>query len=175
MTRVQCLVLRDEDNEGEEAMAKKGIPFSALFRLSRLRSPVVPGATTPLPLALRELLAPQDSLSARVMRIMQRKKSNLCVAIDLNTPQELLRVAKLVAPFCCALKFHIDLLLGGGVSNDLVAAFKALAGKNGKDLLLIEDAKMADVGRTNALKIRHALQWVDAVTAHCLAGPEVTA
>ena len=39
-----------------------------------------------------------------------RKKSNLCVAVDVTTVEDLLRIMDLVGPYVCCVKTHVDVI-----------------------------------------------------------------
>ena len=47
-------------------------------------------------------------VARNLLNIVKKKKTNLCVAIDVTTTAELLRLTRAVAPFVCAVKTHID-------------------------------------------------------------------
>ena len=49
-------------------------------------------------------------LSKRILQLMELKKSNLCVACDVRTSAELLKLADLIGPEIVMLKTHIDII-----------------------------------------------------------------
>jgi orotidine 5'-phosphate decarboxylase subfamily 1 len=91
---------------------------------------------------------------------MERKRSNLCVAVDVTENVELLRVANLVGPNICMLKTHADV-----VRDYDFEALRAIAAKH--DFLLFEDRKLADV--PHVVLLQHAT-WADVVSVHIVSG-----
>lgn len=52
----------------------------------------------------------KQPVAKKLLDIVHAKKTNLCVAIDVTTSSELVRLTQEVAPFVCAVKTHIDAL-----------------------------------------------------------------
>lgn len=112
-------------------------------------------------------------LAKRLFGIMEDKRTNLCVAVDLNQCNQVLELADSLGPYICILKTHVDIL------EDFTSAFplklKELASKH--NFLIMEDRKFADIGRTVQLQYMgglHSIQsWADIVTVHSLPGPAV--
>ena len=46
----------------------------------------------------------------KLLEIMMRKSSKLCVALDLTKKSEILEIAQKLGPFICILKTHIDII-----------------------------------------------------------------
>lgn len=61
------------------------------------------------PFAERVRLATHP-VARKLLDIVVEKKTNLCIAIDVTTTSELLKMTAAVAPFVCAIKTHIDAL-----------------------------------------------------------------
>lgn len=74
-------------------------------------------------------------ISKRLFEIMEMKKSNLCLAADVNSSQSLLKLAKTVGPHIAILKTHIDII--SDFNNDIVSQLKKIAKK--MNFLLMED------------------------------------
>lgn len=66
-----------------------------------------PAAPKRLSYAERAPLA-QNAMAKRILETMDRKQSNLSVAVDVATPEEMLRIADAVGPHVCVLKTHVD-------------------------------------------------------------------
>lgn len=127
-----------------------------------------------MPYGERAALA-KNPLSARLLRLMESKETNLALAIDVTSRDELLRFADLVGPYICLLKTHIDIL--EGFDWRVIEELRALAEKH--RFLLCEDRKFADIGNTVQSQYKGGLyrivEWADLVTVHALPGPGIIA
>eukprot|EP00051_Salpingoeca_urceolata_P014216 m.180502 g.180502 ORF g.180502 m.180502 type:complete len:500 (+) comp18016_c0_seq5:138-1637(+) len=117
--------------------------------------------------------ASQSPIAQRLFALMESKKSNLCVAADVTTSAELLKLANDVGPHICCLKTHCD------VVSDWTPAVGVALRELGErhDFLLFEDRKFADIGNTVAAQARDGYHritaWCDFVNAHSLPGSGV--
>jgi len=114
-----------------------------------------------------------NPLAKLILEKMVAKKSNLCVAVDVGSVDELLRIADRVGPHVFCLKTHVDIL--NDWSPEVPEKLTALAKKH--DFLLFEDRKLADIGKTVSGQFYQGPfnigQWCHLVTIHGIAGPGV--
>ncbi|TRM67701.1 Orotidine 5'-phosphate decarboxylase [Schizophyllum amplum] len=108
-----------------------------------------------------------------LLETMERKKSNLCVSVDVVKSADLLAVVDAVGPHICLIKTHVDIIEDFG--HELVAQLQALAQKH--DFLIFEDRKFADIGNTVALQyssgVHKIASWSHITNAHPVAGPSI--
>ncbi|CAL2036421.1 unnamed protein product [Caenorhabditis brenneri] len=120
------------------------------------------------PLLERESLT-ESPLNKKILSIMRTKKSNLCLAIDYTTVDEVLQMVELAGPFVLAIKVHADAIID--FSEEFTKKLTTMA--NDMDFIIFEDRKFADTGNTNLLQL-HGTQkiasWADVVTVHAVQG-----
>ncbi|KAG5667923.1 hypothetical protein PVAND_015888 [Polypedilum vanderplanki] len=112
----------------------------------------------------------KNEAAKELFKIMEAKKSNLCLAADVTKSDEILNLAESLGPFICVLKTHVDIV--EDFSENFVNSLKALAKKH--NFMIMEDRKFADIGNTVALQFSKGIykisEWCDLVTAHSLPG-----
>lgn len=112
----------------------------------------------------------QNPTALRLFQIMERKKTNLSVSLDVTEKAKLLSLANALGPYICVLKTHIDILEDFDVET--ADALTALA--NQHNFLIFEDRKFADIGNTAMLQygkgIYHIADWAHITNAHSLLG-----
>lgn len=105
--------------------------------------------------------------------VMEEKRSNLAVAIDVTTKEELLFLTKALAPYVCVIKTHIDMITNFDIH--LLLELQDLSKKH--RFLIIEDRKFADIGKTAKSQYEGGIykisNWAHLVTAHSVSGPGV--
>jgi len=105
--------------------------------------------------------------------IMEEKNSNLAVAIDVATKEELLEIAEEVSPYACIIKTHIDIIENFDI--DLLVKLQEMAKR--RRILIFEDRKFADIGKTVERQYEGGIykisQWAHLVNAHALPGPGI--
>lgn len=108
-----------------------------------------------------------------LLLIMEQKQTNLAVAIDVTTKEELLLLARQLAPHVAILKTHIDIVKDFDIH--LLLELQDIA-KKGRCIIL-EDRKFADIGNTAKWQYEEGLykivNWAHLVTAHSIAGPGI--
>ena len=109
----------------------------------------------------------------KLLGTMLQKKSNLCVAVDVQNRLELLKIAEKIGPYICCLKTHVDIIRDW--NDDMGMALRHLADRY--NFLLFEDRKFADIGATVSHQYHggpfRISSWSDLVTVHALPGPGV--
>ena len=113
----------------------------------------------------------KSAFAAHLFQLMDRKKTNLCVAVDVKKKAELIELADKLGPEICMLKTHIDIV--EDFDAELVATLSALAQKH--DFVLFEDRKFADIGNTVKEQytggIYKIASWAHLTNSHIVAGP----
>ena len=90
----------------------------------------------------RASLPHTSPLAAYLLRLIDLKKTNLCVSADVNTTRELLQLAEDVGDSICLLKTHADIISDFGPRT--VEGLKEVAAR--KHFLVFEDRKFGDIG-----------------------------
>ncbi|PSS35474.1 hypothetical protein PHLCEN_2v1629 [Hermanssonia centrifuga] len=122
--------------------------------------------------AQRAAKHPNPSAKA-LLDTIERKKSNLCVSVDVTKGDEFLNVIDVVGPYVCLIKTHVDII--EDFETSLIEKLQALSAKH--DFLIFEDRKFADIGNTVALQyssgVHKIATWSHITNAHPVPGPSI--
>ncbi|WWC73848.1 orotidine 5'-phosphate decarboxylase [Kwoniella pini CBS 10737] len=131
-----------------------------------------PHPTTLIPYGERIKLHTNPT-AIKILEIMNRKKTNLAVSVDVTTASEALKVIKRVGASVCMVKTHVDIFedFTHEFTEELVKLSKEL------DFVIFEDRKFADIGNTVSLQyssgIHKISSWSDLTNAHSVPGPGI--
>ena len=112
---------------------------------------------------------------ARLLNIMETKKTNLALSVDLPTTMQILRIIEEVAPYICMVKTHIDTIQFSNQTavQSFTNRLKELSTSH--NFLILEDRKFADIAHIAEKQFKTAPycinSWADFVTCHSIAGP----
>ncbi|XP_014293189.1 uridine 5'-monophosphate synthase [Halyomorpha halys] len=107
------------------------------------------------------------SLSKQLFNLMETKKSNLCIAVDVSNSKDLLRIVEETGEEAVVIKTHYDAVADWDENTEkqLVALSQKM------NFIILEDRKYSDIGNTVKLQMDRVEKWADAVTMHSIAGP----
>ncbi|UYV64274.1 UMPS [Cordylochernes scorpioides] len=112
-------------------------------------------------------------LVKKLLKMMEIKKSNLCISLDVTSSKELLHLADELGPYVVMIKIHVDIL--EDYTPDLGPGLKKLAEKH--NFLIFEDRKLSDIGTILQRQVTGGcykiLDWADIVTVHPIPGTGV--
>ncbi|KAI0327114.1 Orotidine 5'-phosphate decarboxylase [Cubamyces sp. BRFM 1775] len=108
-----------------------------------------------------------------LLETIERKRSNLCVSVDVTKKEDFLRIIDVVGPYICLVKTHVDVIEDFDYS--LVEQLQEFSVKH--DFQIFEDRKFADIGNTVALQYSSGVykiaQWSHITNAHPVPGPSI--
>ncbi|MDR3492068.1 MAG: orotidine-5'-phosphate decarboxylase [Gammaproteobacteria bacterium] len=113
-----------------------------------------------------------NPVAIKLLSLMDAKKTNLSVSVDVTRKEELLSLANSLGPSICVLKTHIDIL--EDFDNETVTMLQQIAKQH--NFIIFEDRKFADIGNTASLQyekgIYHIADWAQLTNAHSVAGAD---
>ena len=114
-----------------------------------------------------------NPVTQRLFEIIETKKTNLALAADVTSKEELLNLVDKVGPEICFLKMHIDII--EDFDQNFIEQLKALSRKH--NFLIVEDRKFADIGAVVQGQYKGGIfkiaEWADIVIAHVISGPDI--
>ncbi|KAI0036797.1 orotidine monophosphate decarboxylase [Vararia minispora EC-137] len=114
-----------------------------------------------------------NAAAIQLLDTIDRKKTNLCVSVDVTNSKDFLAIIDAVGPYVCLVKTHVDIL--EDFNRTLVEHLVQLSEKH--DFLIFEDRKFADIGNTVALQyfsgVHRIASWAHITNAHPVPGPSV--
>lgn len=194
-----CVVILNREQGGSENLEKHGLSLHSLFTLNGMvedmqQQNLISDSTlqnvkeyleknsyiatktknpkTLVPFSQRaEMFA--NPVAKKLLTIIEKKETNLCVAVDVLKSCDLLKLADELGPYICMLKTHIDII--EDFSDSLIVQLRDIADKY--SFLLMEDRKFCDIGNTVALQYSGGplkiKEWADIVTVHSVPGEGV--
>lgn len=127
----------------------------------------------PFPTLKKRAQLTKNPTAERLLHLIEEKESNLAVNIDVTKGEELLQMARRVAPSICILKTHVDIL--EDFSDNFRRELQALAEK--ENFLIFEDRKFADIGTIAKMQYEKGIykiaSWAHITNAHVLPGPGI--
>uniref|UniRef100_A0A8C5QWW3 Uridine 5'-monophosphate synthase n=1 Tax=Leptobrachium leishanense TaxID=445787 RepID=A0A8C5QWW3_9ANUR len=195
-----AIVLVDREQGGRLKLAENGIRLHVVCTLTRLMDTLHTLAavdasvveevrefirdnqvTAPVPAVAKELhsyssralLPGIHPLASRLLNLMEKKTTNLCLSADVTNSEEILQLAEELGPSICMLKTHVDIL--SDFTPEVSSRLRAIADKH--QFLLFEDRKFADIGHTVKQQYEGGIyrisSWSDVVNVHAVPGPGV--
>ncbi|KAM6223947.1 uridine 5'-monophosphate synthase [Rhynchocyon petersi] len=135
--------------------------------------PSVKKAPKELSFGARAELPRIHTLASKLLKLMQKKETNLCLSADVSEARELLQLADNLGPSICVLKTHVDIL--NDFTLDVMKELTSLAQRH--EFLIFEDRKFADIGSTVKKQYEDGVfkiaSWADLVNAHVVPGSGV--
>ncbi|KFM28968.1 Uridine 5'-monophosphate synthase [Auxenochlorella protothecoides] len=160
------VVLIDRQQGGAARLASQGLTLHSAFTLSFILDVLVAAGRARAELA-------KNAQGAELFRLMARKRTNLSVAADVESANDMLALADAVGPHICVLKTHVDVF--DTWTPDHAAKLQALAAKH--DFLIFEDRKFADIGNTVVMQygggVYRIADWSHITNAHLVPGPGI--
>lgn len=114
-----------------------------------------------------------NNVNKCLFKLMESKKTNLCLAVDLHRTADILNIADQFGPHIVALKLHVVMIEDFNYQQFSENLGKLKVKHN---FLVFEDFKFADIGATNLQLYVGGLfriqDWADLITAHVITGSE---
>lgn len=157
----KVIVILDRKSGGVEKIRQKGYNIESLFTIDDVLNHVVDNK-----------LVIKNGITERLTDIINKKKTNLIVSLDITSISNILRIVSTIGDYICAIKMHFDIF--DLSSSDLIEfgfTLKHLA--ENKNFLVIEDRKYADIPFISVKQYKIIKPYVDIVTMHGVCGIEL--
>mgnify|MGYP006077681407 CR=1 FL=1 len=109
-----------------------------------------------------------NPLSTLLIGLVIRKKTALCLSLDVSSWKTGRNILELCGPYICMVKLHSDLFTDIGNINMFIKELKELARKY--KFLIMEDMKLGDVDKITYRKIKNSFfkyeEWANLITIH---------
>ncbi|KAG9039583.1 orotidine 5'-phosphate decarboxylase [Tulasnella sp. JGI-2019a] len=117
--------------------------------------------------------AHKNPAAVALLELMEKKRTNLCVSVDVTKKENFLKIIDAAGPSVCLVKTHIDII--EDFDEDLIVSLTELGKKH--DFLIFEDRKFADIGNTVTLQysrgVHRIASWSHITNAHPVPGPGI--
>uniref|UniRef100_A0A8C8VPK3 Uridine 5'-monophosphate synthase n=1 Tax=Pelusios castaneus TaxID=367368 RepID=A0A8C8VPK3_9SAUR len=174
LSRMLEILQHQQKVESETVEKVKKFIQQNIFRPTEQNPPVpIKQMCEEMSFSARAQLPGIHPVAARLLKLMEKKQTNLCLSADVTNSTELLQLAATLGPSICILKTHIDIL--NDFTQEVVQKLRALADQH--EFLIFEDRKFADIGNTVKHQYKGGIfkiaSWADIVNAHVVPGSGV--
>lgn len=169
--RIICIL--DREDGGFDMLKNKGYIVHSLFKLSNFREHTS---------NLREVNMGEvdmgnintnniNAITKTLINIVQTKKTNLVVSLDMESSDEILNMIRLIGDHVCAIKLHLDIIKNKSkqFAQDLLLL------KQNMKFLIIEDRKFADIAHISVKQFNNLESFIDIITVHGICGESLIA
>lgn len=115
----------------------------------------------------------QNPVAGRLLKLMDKKETNLALALDEPEAELILELADKIGPEIAILKTHIDIV--EGFQKEFIEELKSLSERH--NFLIFEDRKFADIGNTVKMQygkgVYNIVDWAHLTNAHIIPGPGI--
>lgn len=155
----QIICILDRENGGFEKIQQAGYNVQSLYKLSDFLNNI----ERPRQIKIN------SPIVAKLYEIINTKKTNLIVAMDLNKSQDILDKIQIIGKNICALKIHFDIIQD--FSDEFIEKLNII--KNQHNFVVIEDRKLADIPYIALKQIEKIKQFADIITVHGVCGEKL--
>lgn len=199
---IEALVIMDREQGGRDNLHKAGVNIKSLFTLTEMMEYLlsadkidqatydkvidylktnkasvkiqeeVKNTRLTTDFLSRSKLA-KNPLAQKIFEIMNEKETTLCLAADLTSADEIIKLAEIAGPHIAVLKIHVNII--DDFSQVFIKQLKSLSMKY--KFLIMEDSKFGDIGNTVSHQYSKGVykiaEWADLITVHPVAGPGI--